>query len=119
MIKTFKKNHNTILIFIIPLILVLIGLSIYKDYGVSLDEALGVFGLTGMTAWFGVNEIGKPKSGDVFVVSSAAGATGSIAGQLARAMGCRVVGITSTDEKCQWLTDSIGFNAAINYTHQD
>ena len=87
--------------------------------GVSLDEALGVFGLTGMTAWFGVNEIGKPKSGDVFVVSSAAGATGSIAGQLARTMGCRVVGITSTDEKCQWLTDSIGFNAAINYTHQD
>ena len=84
--------------------------------GVSLDEALGVFGVTGMTAWFGLNEIGRPKPGDVLVVSSAGGATGSIAGQLALAAGCRVVGITSTEEKCQWLRDSLGFDAVINYT---
>ncbi len=87
--------------------------------GVSLDEALGVFGVTGMTAWFGLNEIGRPKPGDVLVVSSAGGATGSIAGQLALTAGCRVVGITSTKEKCQWLHDSLGFDAVVNYTDDD
>ena len=86
---------------------------------VSLEEALGVFGVTGMTAWFGMNKIAHAQTGDVFVVSSAAGATGSVAGQLARIYGCKVVGITSTDEKCQWLTKTLGFDAAINYQDDD
>ena len=83
--------------------------------GISLRAAIGVFGVTGMTAWFGLERIGKPREGDVFVVSSAAGATGSVAGQLAKIQGCRVVGITSSTEKCQWLTATLGFDAAVNY----
>jgi NADPH-dependent curcumin reductase len=80
---------------------------------------LGVLGITGLTAYFGMTEIGKPQKGETLVVSAAAGATGSVAGQIGKIHGCRVVGIAGTDEKCQWLTSDLGFDAAINYKHPD
>jgi NADPH-dependent curcumin reductase CurA len=87
--------------------------------GIDLRAALNVFGVTGMTAYFGLNEIGKPKAGETVVISGAAGATGSVAGQLAKDKGCRVVGIAGSDEKCRWLEDELGFDAAINYKKSD
>ncbi|MBM4205191.1 MAG: NADP-dependent oxidoreductase [Gammaproteobacteria bacterium] len=81
--------------------------------------ALGVLGGTGMTAYFGLLEIGQPKAGDVVVVSGAAGATGSIAGQIAKIKGCHVIGIAGAAEKCRWLMDELGFDAAINYKTQN
>jgi NADPH-dependent curcumin reductase CurA len=86
---------------------------------VSDTAFLGVLGITGLTAYFGMMEIGKPQKGETLVVSAAAGATGSIAGQIGKIHGCRVVGIAGTDEKCKWLTDDLGFDAAINYKHPD
>ena len=79
---------------------------------------LGVLGITGLTAFFGM-EIGAPKKGETLVVSAAAGATGSIAGQIGKIHGCRVVGIAGTDEKCKWITEELGFDAAVNYKHAD
>ena len=79
---------------------------------------LGTLGLNGLTAYFGM-EIAQPKKGETLVVSAAAGATGSIAGQIGRIRGCRVVGIAGTDEKCNWITKELGFDAAINYKHAD
>jgi NADPH-dependent curcumin reductase CurA len=78
---------------------------------------LGALGMTGITAYFGMTEIGKPQKGETLVVSAAAGATGSVAGQIGKIHGCRVVGIAGTDEKCKWLMDELGFDAAINYKH--
>ena len=78
---------------------------------------LGLLGINGLTAYFGLLEIGKPQSGETLVVSAAAGATGSIAGQIGRIHGCRVVGIAGSDDKCQWIKDDLGFDAAINYKH--
>lgn len=75
---------------------------------------LGVLGITGLTAFFGM-EIGAPKKGETLVVSAAAGATGSIAGQIGKIHGCRVVGIAGGLEKCKWLTTELGFDAAIDY----
>jgi NADPH-dependent curcumin reductase len=80
---------------------------------------LGVLGMTGLTAYFGLLEIGKPQKGETLVVSAAAGATGSVVGQIGKIHGCRVVGIAGTDEKCKWLTEELGFDAAINYKHPD
>ena len=80
---------------------------------------LGVLGMTGLTAYFGMTEIAKPQKGETLVVSAAAGATGSVAGQIGKIHGCRVVGIAGTDDKCAWLTDELGFDAAINYKHAD
>ncbi|HUL34858.1 MAG TPA: NADP-dependent oxidoreductase [Candidatus Eisenbacteria bacterium] len=80
---------------------------------------LNLLGINGLTAYFGLLEIGKPQSGETLVVSAAAGATGSIAGQLGKNHGCRVVGIAGTDEKCKWIKDDLGFDAAINYKHSD
>jgi NADPH-dependent curcumin reductase len=80
---------------------------------------LGALGITGLTAYFGMTEIGKPQKGETLVVSAAAGATGSVAGQIGKIHGCRVVGIAGTDEKCAWLTDELGFDAAVNYKHAD
>lgn len=80
---------------------------------------LGALGMTGLTAYFGMTEIGKPQKGETLVVSAAAGATGSVAGQIGKIHGCRVVGIAGTDEKCKWLTNDLGFDAAINYKHSD
>jgi len=80
---------------------------------------LGTLGVNGLTAYFGLLEIGKPQTGETLVVSAAAGATGSIAGQLGKIHGCRVVGIAGSDEKCQWIQEDLGFDAAINYKHAD
>ncbi len=88
--------------------------------GIDPTAALSVFGVTGMTAYFGLIDVGRVKEGDAVVVSGAAGATGSIVGQLARIKGAaRVVGIAGTDEKCAWLTDDLGFDAAVNYRAGD
>ncbi len=79
---------------------------------------LGLLGINGLTAFFGM-EIAQPKKGETLVVSAAAGATGSIVGQIGKIRGCSVVGIAGTDEKCNWLTRDLGFDAAINYKHPD
>lgn len=81
----------------------------------SLSAYLGVLGMTGLTAYFGLTEIGKPKKGETLVVSGAAGAVGSIVGQIAKILGCRVVGIAGTDEKVAMLKSKFGFDEAINY----
>ena len=80
---------------------------------------VGTLGITGLTAYFGLLEIGKPQKGETLVVSAAAGATGSVAGQIGKIHGCRVVGIAGSDEKCKWLTDELGFDAAVNYKQPD
>ena len=80
---------------------------------------LSVLGVTGITAYFGLNDIGQAKEGDTVLVSTAAGAVGSIVGQLAKLKGCRVVGLAGTDEKCAWIVDELGFDAAINYKTDD
>ena len=80
---------------------------------------LGTLGVNGLTAYFGLLDVAKPKTGETLVVSAAAGATGSIAGQLGKIHGCRVVGIAGSDEKCHWIKDDLGFDAAINYKHPD
>ena len=83
--------------------------------GTDPETALGVLGGTGMTAYFGMLDIGQPREGDTVVVSGAAGATGSVAGQIAKIKGCRVFGMAGTAEKCAWLTNELGFDGAINY----
>ena len=80
---------------------------------------LGVLGATGLTAYFGMMDIAKPQKGETLVVSAAAGATGSIAGQIGKIHGCRVVGIAGGAEKCKWLTDELGFDAAVDYKQPD
>ena len=88
--------------------------------GVDPTAALSVFGTTGMTAYFGLLDVGRVKDGDTVVVSGAAGATGSVVGQIARIKGARrVVGIAGSDEKCAWLVDELGFDAAVNYKPPD
>jgi NADPH-dependent curcumin reductase CurA len=87
--------------------------------GVDPTAALSVFGITGLTAYFGLLDIGRPQAGETVVVSGAAGSTGSIVGQIAKIKGCRVVGIAGSDEKCSWLTEDLGFDAAINYRSQN
>jgi NADPH-dependent curcumin reductase CurA len=87
--------------------------------GVPPEAALSVFGVTGLTAYFGLLEIGQPVAGETVLVSGAAGATGSVAGQIARIKGCRTVGIAGSDEKCSMLTEEFGFDAAINYRTED
>ena len=80
-----------------------------------LTAFLGLFGMVGLTAYFGLLDIGKPKAGETLVVSGAAGAVGSLVGQIGKIVGCRVVGIAGSDAKCAWLTSDLGFDAAINY----
>ncbi len=87
--------------------------------GIDPTDALSIFGITGMTAYFGMTDIGRPQEGETVVVSGAAGATGSVAGQIAKNLGCRVVGIAGTEAKCAWLTDELGFDAAIDYKRED
>ncbi len=108
------------------------GFTGWQDWLVASDEApllpvnevagvespsayLGVLGMTGLTAWVGIREIAKPQEGETVVVSAAAGAVGSVAGQLAKADGARVVGIAGGPEKCALLTDRLGFDAAVDY----
>lgn len=87
--------------------------------GVPLTAYMGPLGATGMTAYFGLMDIGKPKEGDTLVVSAAAGAVGSMVGQIGKIHGCNVVGIAGSDDKCKWLTQEAGFDAAINYKTED
>jgi hypothetical protein len=87
--------------------------------GVPPTMPLGVLGLTSLTAYFGLKEIGQPKEGDTVVVSGAAGATGSVAGQLAKHWGCRAIGIAGGSEKGEWLTNELGFDEAIDYKSED
>jgi NADPH-dependent curcumin reductase CurA len=107
----------------------------WQDYAVTSEEArigvrkvpegvppswsLGVLGLTGLTAYFGLLDIGKPASGETVVVSGAAGATGSVAGQIAKIKGCKTVGIAGGPEKCRWLRDTARFDGAIDYKNED
>jgi NADPH-dependent curcumin reductase CurA len=87
--------------------------------GVPLTASLSVLGNTGLTAWFGMVRVGQVKAGDTVVVSAAAGAVGSVAGQIARLRGARVVGIAGGEAKCRWLTEQLGFDAAIDYRSED
>ncbi len=84
-----------------------------------LPRYLSALGMTGMTAYFALLETGAPKTGDTVVISGAAGAVGSIAGQIAKLKGCRVVGIAGGAEKCKFLVDELGFDAAIDYKSED
>ena len=83
------------------------------------EAYLGVLGMPGRTAYFGLLEVGEPKPGDTVVVSGAASAVGSVVGQIAKRTGCRVVGFAGSDEKTGWLTENLGFDAAINYKATD
>ena len=80
---------------------------------------LSTLGMSGMTAYFGLLEIGRPKPGDTVVVSAAAGAVGSLVGQIAKIKGCRAVGIAGGAEKCRYIVDELGFDAAIDYKRED
>lgn len=86
---------------------------------VPVEAFMGPLGMTGQTAYFGLLNIGQPKAGETVVVSAAAGAVGSIVGQIAKIKGCRVVGLAGSDDKCRWLTQELGFDAAINYKSED
>jgi len=106
------------------------GIGIWADYQVASPEAVNLLGdigsipvidafgtlaLVGPTAYFGLLDITDPQAGESVVVSAAAGAVGSIVGQIAKIKGCHVVGIAGTDEKCQWITEELDFDQAINY----
>lgn len=86
---------------------------------IPITYPLHIYGLTGMTAYFGLTEIGKPQEGDTLVISGAAGATGSVVGQIGKLKGCRVIGIAGGEAKSRWLVDELGFDAAIDYRNQD
>jgi len=112
-----------------------VGLTGWQDYTIADEGAasmqvvpagidpplvLSVLGVTGMTAYFGMIDVGRVTEGDTVVVSGAAGATGSVAGQIARIRGAsKVVGIAGTPEKCAWIVDELGFDAAVNYRSDD
>jgi NADPH-dependent curcumin reductase len=86
---------------------------------IPLPKYLGALGMPGVTAYFGLLDVGTPKEGETVVVSGAAGAVGSVVGQIAKLKGCRVVGIAGGPEKCEWVTGELGFDAAIDYKSQD
>ncbi len=83
--------------------------------GITPEQALGVFGITGLTAYFGLTDLGQPKPGDTVLVSGAAGATGSVVVQIAKAMGCTVIGIAGGPDKCGWVKGTAGADACIDY----
>src|SRR3954449_1281309 len=80
-----------------------------------MTHLLSVYGIAGLTAYFGLLDLGKPKAGETVVVSAAAGSVGSIVGQIAKIKGCHVVGIAGGKDKCRWLTSELGFDAAVDY----
>ena len=80
---------------------------------------LSVVGTTGRSAYFGLNKIGKPKTGETLVVSAAAGAVGSVVGQLAKLANCRVVGLAGSDMKCRYVVDELGFDVCLNYKNSN
>jgi NADPH-dependent curcumin reductase len=89
------------------------------DPKAPLPKYLSVFGMPGMTAYFGLLDTGQPKPGELVVVSAAAGAVGAIVGQIAKIKGCHVVGIAGGPEKCDYIVHDLGFNAAIDYKSED
>ncbi|HEX6468000.1 MAG TPA: NADP-dependent oxidoreductase [Streptosporangiaceae bacterium] len=84
-----------------------------------LSTYLGALGTTGLTAYFGLLDVGRPEEGETVVVSGAAGAVGSVAGQLAKIKGCRAIGVAGGPLKCRWITDELGFDAAVDYKADD
>lgn len=92
---------------------------VHRAPGLPLTANMSVMGMTGMTAWFGVTDVLKPQPGETVVISAAAGAVGSIAGQVAKAQGARVIGIAGGPDKCRWLTQDLGFDGAIDYKNED
>ena len=80
-----------------------------------LQKYLGVLGMPGMTAYFGILEVGKIREGDTVLVSGAAGAVGEVVGQIAKIKGCRVIGIAGGEDKCRYITEELGFDGAIDY----
>lgn len=90
-----------------------------RGTGLPPTMMLGALGMTGLTAYWGIVDVCAPKEGETVVVDGAAGAVGSVAGQVARALGARVVGIAGSAEKCQWLTSELGFDAAVCYRDDD
>jgi NADPH-dependent curcumin reductase CurA len=110
------------------------GLGVWADYQIGTPQlvslmgdtrpvpvvdAFSTFAVVGPTAYFGLLDIGEPKGGETVVVSAAAGAVGSIVGQIAKIKGCRVIGLAGTNEKCAWIQDDLGFDVAINYRTED
>ncbi|MDD7942030.1 NADP-dependent oxidoreductase [Actinomycetospora lutea] len=95
------------------------GVTVADTAVADMPTWLGALGLTGMTAYFGLFEVGALRDGDTVVVSGAAGAVGTVVGQLAKIRGCRVVGIAGRPEKCRWLVDDLGLDAAIDYRRED
>jgi NADPH-dependent curcumin reductase len=87
--------------------------------GVTPKLALGLLGVNGLTSYFGMTEVGQVRAGETVVVSGAAGATGSVAGQIAKIKGCRVIGTAGGKEKCDWLVKDAHFDAAIDYKSED
>jgi NADPH-dependent curcumin reductase CurA len=87
----------------------------WQDYAVAPAKHLTKMPKVGLTAYFGLLDVGKPKAGETVVVSAAAGSVGSIVGQIAKIKGCRVVGIAGGKDKCHWLTSELGFDAAVDY----
>jgi hypothetical protein len=95
------------------------GLTRLDPAEAPLSTALGVLGMPGLTAYVGLNEIGRVKAGETVVVSAASGAVGAVVGQLARRAGARVVGIAGGAEKCRYVTEELGFDAAIDHREAD
>ena len=93
--------------------------SVHRAPGLPLTANLSVLGMTGLTAYFGVTDVLKAKAGETLVISAAAGAVGSIAGQVAKQRGAHVIGIAGGPEKCRWLTEELGFDAAVDYKNED
>src|SRR4029077_10495454 len=87
--------------------------------GVALTDVLGVLGHIGVTAYVGVLEVARPEAGQSFLVSAAASGVGSIAGQIAKLQGARVIGIAGSPAKCTWVVDDLGFDACIDYKTED
>ncbi len=86
---------------------------------VPITSAIGVLGVPGFTAYVGLLDIGQPKAGETVVVSAASGAVGSVVGQLAKARGCRAVGIAGSADKCRYVVEDLGFDACVNYKGDD
>ena len=84
-----------------------------------ISTAIGILGMPGMTAYFGFLDVGQPEVGDTVVVSAASGAVGQVVGQIARIMGCRVVGTAGSDAKVDFIVNELGFDAGINYKTED
>lgn len=92
---------------------------VHRAPGLPLTANMSVLGMTGLTAYFGITDVLKAQPGETLVISAAAGAVGSIAGQIAKARGARVIGIAGGPDKCRWLTEDLGFDAAIDYKGED